>query len=259
MISQGAAMPDNDYRRFANLTFNDFRQLAVDKNLSRYEKIGFPDSYREGKEQAIFQDITRKLGNLSQRNQLVVDVGPGCSGLALMLIDLCRLQGHTLVLVDSPEMLDHLPNESFITKVPACYPRDCLWMFETYAGKVNTLLTYSVLHYVFAEGNVFEFVDRSLSLLTDGGEMLIGDVPNVSKRKRFFAAPNGVKFHQWFTGTDEVPSVEFNMLETGQIDDTVILSLIMRCRQSGFDAYWLPQADDLPMANRREDLLIRKP
>ena len=59
--------------------------------------------------------------------------------------------------------------------------------------------------------------------------------------------------------TDEIPEVNFNVLEPGQIDDAVILSIIMRCREAGFNAYWLRQADDLPMANRREDILIRKP
>lgn len=248
-----------NYGRFMNLSFEDFRKLAKDNSLSQHGKIGFPDPYREGKEESIFRDITDKLSNLSKNNQVVMDIGPGCSGLPVMLIDLCREQGHTLLLIDSQEMLDHLPDESFITKVPASYPRQCMWVFDKYAGQVNTILTYSVLHYVFAEGNVFEFLDRSLGLLADGGEMLIGDIPNISKRKRFFSSPSGIKFHQQFTGTDDVPAVTFNSLEVGQIDDAVIVSLILRCRQAGFDTYWLPQADDLPMANRREDILIRRP
>jgi len=249
----------DDYNRFKNLTFEDFRRMAQDNTLSQYEKIGFPNAYREGREERIFQDIARKLGNLSKKNQLVMDIGPGCSGLAFMLIDLCRGQGHALLLIDSQEMLDRLPDEPFITKVPAYYPSECLWLFDKYTGKVNVILTYSVLHYVFAEGNLFDFLDRSLSLLAEGGEMLIGDIPNIAKRKRFFNSSAGIKFHQQFTGTDEVPAVTFNTLEAGHIDDIVIASLILRCRQAGFDAYWLPQPDDLPMANRREDILIRKP
>ncbi len=252
-------MAEIDYDRFKNLTFEDFRRLAKTDTLSRYEKIGFPKAYREGREESIFKDITSKLGNLSKDSQIVIDIGPGCSGLPFMLIDLCRRQGHSLVLIDSREMLDHLPDEPFITKVPAYYPSECQWLFEKYAGRVNAILTYSVLHYVFAEGNVFEFLDRSLSLLAECGEMLIGDIPNISKRKRFFSSQSGIRFHQQFTGSDEAPAVTFNTLEAGQIDDALILSLILRCRHAGFDAYWLSQADELPMANRREDILIRRP
>jgi hypothetical protein len=249
----------NSQDKFRTLTFEGFRQLAQDDSLSRYEKIGFPDAYREGKEESIFRDITQKLSNLGRREQAVMDIGPGCSDLAFMLIDLCRRQGHTLILVDSGEMLAHLPNESFIVKVPAYYPNECAWLFEKYARQINVILTYSVLHYIFVEGNLFDFLDRSLGLLADGGEMLIGDIPNLSKRRRFFASPNGIAFHRHFTGTNEIPQVDFNALEPNQIDDAVFLAIISRCRNAGFDAYWLPQADDVPMANRREDVLIKKP
>jgi hypothetical protein len=242
-----------------HLTFEDFRRLAQDDALSQYEKIGFPNAYRQGKEESILRDIISKLSNLSQTNQLVIDIGSGCSGLAFMLIELCRQQQHNLLLIDSPEMLARLPDEPFITKVPAYFPNDCAWLFEQYVDQVNVILTYSVLHYVFDEGNLFDFLDRSLSLLANRGEMLIGDIPNISKRKRFFSSPAGIKFHQQFTSTDEVPPNTFNILEAGQIDDAVFLSIILRYRQAGFDAYWLPLGNDLPMANRREDILIRKP
>lgn len=252
-------MSMQDYSRFANLGFDDFRRLAADSSKSQFEKIGFPDAYRQGKEPIIFQDICHKLLNLGRRNQTVLDIGPGCSDLPRLMIDLCEQQGHTLVLVDSAEMLAHLPDAPFLTKVAARYPQECLWLFEKYARAVDVILTYSVLHYIFAEGNLFDFLDRSLALLADGGELLLGDIPNISKRKRFFSSPRGIEFHQNFTGTDEIPEMKFNQLEMGAIDDSVIASILLRSRGAGFDAYWLPQADELPMANRREDVLITKP
>ena len=115
-------MPSEDANRFRDLTFDDFKKLARDESLSQYEKIGFPNSYREGREHLILQDITRKLDNLSREHQTVMDIGPGCSGLAFMLIDLCREKGHRLILVDSPEMLAHLPDELFIAKAPRPIP-----------------------------------------------------------------------------------------------------------------------------------------
>ena len=251
-------MKSEDYKRFASLTFDDFRRMAQDDSLSIYEKIGFPNSYREGKEEQIFKDIETKLSHLGGREKIVLDVGPGCSRLPLMLIERCRAQGHTLLLVDSAEMLSRLPDESFIEKFPAYYPA-ADELFDRYTGKVDVILSYSVLHYVFAESNVWEFLDRSLALLADGGEMLIGDIPNISKRKRFFASRAGIEFHQAFTGTSEIPEVNFQHVESGHIDDAVVLSLVMRARAAGYDAYVLPQAEDLPMANRREDIFIRKP
>jgi len=248
-----------DLTRFKDLTFEDFRRLARDASLSPYEKIGFPNSYREGKEEDIFRDIVAKLPNLRKPSQTVVDIGPGCSGLATMLVELCRAQGHQLILIDSEEMLNHLPTAPFITKVLGAFPAACPALLDAYGGRVDVIITYSVFHYVFAEFNPYDFVDKAVGLLAPGGEMLIGDVPNISKRKRFFASATGIRFHQAFTGTNEIPSVQFNTLETGQIDDAAVLSVLLRCRSAGVDAYVVPQADDLPMANRREDILIKRP
>jgi len=102
-------------------------------------------------------------------------------------------------------------------------------------------------------------VDACLALLAPGGQLLIGDVPNVSKRKRFFASAAGVRAHQRFTGTDEAPAVAFNVPERAKIDDAVVFSVLARARAAGFDAFVVPQAADLPMANRREDILITRP
>jgi hypothetical protein len=224
-----------------------------------YEKIGFPSSYREGKEEAIFGDVTAKLPNLMKSGQVVVDIGPGCSELPQMLIDVCRERGHELVLLDSAEMLARLPDEPLVRKVAARFPNECVDVLNELRGRVNVLLTYSVLHYVFVEASVFEFVDRIVELLADGGEALIGDIPNVSKRKRFFRSPAGIVFHQEFMRTKDLPDVTFNCVEAGEIDDSVVLSLVARARAAGVDAYVLPQNPELPMANRREDLLLRKP
>lgn len=251
-------MDADKYKRFASLTFEDFRRLAGDDTLSRYEKIGFPDSYRAGKEALIFEDVLAKLPLLNTQAKLVLDIGPGCSELPLMLVELCRKNGHTLIQVDSEEMLAQLPEETFVQKIAAHYP-DCEGLFAEHRGKVDVCLAYSILHYVFAGANVWEFLDKSLELLAPGGEMLIGDIPNVSKRKRFFSSAGGVEFHQQFTGSTSLPEVAYNQIEHATIDDTVVLSLIMRARSQGFDAYVIPQAPPLPMANRREDILIRRP
>jgi hypothetical protein len=246
------------HKRFANLSFADFKRTAKDESLSGYEKIGFPDSYRKGKEKLIFQDIVGKLPSLLGKKKVVLDIGPGCSELPTMLIDLCRKNHHSLILVDSEEMLSQLPSGPFVRKVAGFYP-DCARLLKSYRKKIDVIITYSVAHYVFVESNLWDFLDTSLELLSDGGQMLIGDIPNVSKRKRFFSSAAGVKFHHEFTAAKEIPEIAFNTIERHHIDDAVVLGLLARARNSGFDAYLLPQERDLPMANRREDLLVRKP
>jgi hypothetical protein len=241
---------------WGSLDFAGFAKLAGDKRLSKYERIGFPDSYRAGFEEKIFADLRGKLPRLDERDRCVLDIGPGCSDLPAMLIELCRAQGHQLNLVDSTEMLAHLPDAPFIFKRPGLFPK-CQDDLADLRGEVDVIVCYSVLHYVFVDADVFAFMDAALELLAPGGQMLIGDIPNVSKRRRFFASEAGIAFHKKFTGTNTSPPVEPEI--HGQIDDAVLLRLLLRARLAGADAYLVPQNAALPMAHRREDLLVVKP
>src|SRR3954447_12510708 len=135
----------------SELTFDDFKKLAQNETLSSYGKIGFPDSYRSGKEELIFDDIRAKLPSLAASGKTVLEIGPGCSGPAAMMIDWCRERDHRLILVDSEEMLAHLPSAPFITKFSGRYPDQCKALFESYRGKVDAIVCYSVLHYIFVE------------------------------------------------------------------------------------------------------------
>jgi hypothetical protein len=59
--------------------------------------------------------------------------------------------------------------------------------------------------------------------------------------------------------TTDDPIVEFNRLDPGAIDDASLLGLMSRGRAMGFDTYLMPQPEGLPLANRREDLLVVRP
>jgi hypothetical protein len=244
---------------FNELTFDKFRELAQSEQLSHHEKVGFPNDYREGREELIFADILAKLGSLDGEGKTVLEIGPGCSRLPMLMAVVCKERGHTLHLVDSPEMLALLPDEVSISKWPGRYPGEVDALFTKLNGSVDTIIAYSVIQYVFAEGNLWDFLDRTLSLLADGGEILLGDIPNITMRKRFFTSVAGAQSHRKYTGRDELPEVRFSQLEPGQMDDSVVLAILSRARAQGFHAWVVPQREGLPMANRREDILIRRP
>ena len=249
-------MSHQHIKRFENLTYDDFRRMAADESLSPTERVGFPDAYREGKEAAIFADITAKLQAFGAPQRTVVDIGPGCSALPHMLIDLCGRTRSELILVDSAEMLAQLPDRPFVRKLPGHFPDEVT--LDEYVAAADAVLVYSVLHYIVAEGALWPFLERALALLTSGGRMLLGDIPNVSKRARFFTSEAGIAFHRAFMGDDSLPDVRPNN-EAAKIEDALVLEVVRRVRARGFDAYIVPQAADLPMANRREDILIVRP
>ena len=245
---------------FDDLNYDSFRELAKNSDLSKYEKIGFPDGYRSNFEEKILADISTKLPALLSEKSVILDIGCGCSDLPQLLMKQATSLSQELILVDSKEMLDLLPSveNSNTTKVSAKFP-NCDNLLLNLSERVNAILVYSVLQYVFNEGNIFDFLDKSLALLAPGGRMLIGDIPNISMRKRFFLSARGVSHHQQFTNSSDLPVITFNLIEPNQIDDSVVIAILSRARAAGFHGYVLPQSEELPMANRREDILLIRP
>jgi hypothetical protein len=249
----------SDFERFKNLSFGDFKKLAKDDSLSIYQKIGFPDDYRKGKESDIFQDIHQKMAfDIDAKNKVLLDIGPGCSELPLMILEFCAQNGHQALLVDSKEMLSQLPSQDGVYKYEGYFPDDVPQLIHEYQGKVDYIIAYSVFHYVFYNTCIYKFIDRALSLLKPGGKFLIGDIPNISKRNRFFLTEKGINFHKEFTRTNTMPEIKNLQQDPAQIDDGLLMGIMQRYRGSGFDCYLLPQIPGLPMENRREDLLICK-
>ena len=77
---------ENKIEKLSDLDFNKFKSLAIDESLSRYEKIGFFNHFREGKEAQIWDDILSKVSTLNHSQSRILDIGPGCSDLPFMLL-----------------------------------------------------------------------------------------------------------------------------------------------------------------------------
>ena len=237
------------------MTFNTFKELAANQELSKYERIGFPDNYRDGYENSIFENISSIL-QLDRKNLCVFDIGCGCSELPNLIINNAKNNNHTLFMIDSNEMLSYLPENKYINKIPLKFPDEI--KLDKYQNKVDAIILYSVLQHVILEMNPFYFIDKAVNLLKDGGRFLIADIPNISKRNRFFASTTGAKFHKKFTQTNTIPTYQFNMLVEDKVDDSLIFAILSRYRNAGLETYLLEQPNNLPMSNRREDILIVK-
>lgn len=243
------------YDKYKRLTFDDFRKLAEEPGLSPYERIGFLEEYRAPYDDAILRNIASKLPELDAKGKTIADIGCGCSPLTSAIIDRCEKNGNRLLLIDSAEILSNLPDKPFVEKFPVRFP-DAPELFDKHGEKVDAVLVYSVMHHVFLEANVFDFIDKALALLSENGKLFIGDIPNVSKRKRFLSTSRGKAFHREYMQTSTDPEVSFTGIEHELIDDGVVMGILQRYRGFGFETYLLPQPGDLPMPNRREDILI---
>ena len=241
-------------------TYEGFKNLASRSNISKFEKIGFPDSYRDGHEFAICEDIVEKLQLIIKKNQELLDIGSGCSDLPAHLLRIAQENNHSLTLLDSEEMHQNLSMavRSRTKQVNAQFP-DCPEFIDEHQGSFDSILCYSVIQYPFLESSIFKFLDSMLVLLKPGGRLLIGDIPNLSMKKRFLSSSSGKEFHKQYFGQDSQVDINWSSIGFDKMDDSVVIALIMRARTAGFHAYLVPQSENLPLSNRREDILIVKP
>jgi 2-polyprenyl-3-methyl-5-hydroxy-6-metoxy-1,4-benzoquinol methylase len=247
----------NSKNPYARITFNEFKQRASNPILSKYEKIGFPDDYRKNSEMNIFHDLSQKL-ELGRKNITIADIGCGCSDLAHLLIKNSENLSQQLLMIDSQEMLDHLPNQKFVNKINGKFP-DCYNEVKKISETIDVIIVYSVMQHIILDSNPFNFIDKALELLKPQGMLLLGDLPNNSKRNRFFMSEKGIETHKNFCRDNLKPLPIVNFPHTYEtIDDGMILGILMRYRGLGFETYLLPQPESLPMSNRREDILIVK-
>lgn len=263
-MSDGSEIVSKSHQKLSSLnvddwSYCDFEQHALEDDLSMYEKIGFPNEYRKGKERVIFNDILSKIDNLKLEERIVFDIGAGCTDLPQFLIDHCVERDNELYLFDNENMLSHLNIGKNVKKVFGEFPNSFEDDLPAFQNSVDVIICYSVIQYIYSDGNIWKFIDTCLECLATGGEFLIGDIPNLSMRKRFFNGETGKQNHRMFTGKDEDPPLRYNFIEKGKMDDSVIIAIISRARAQGFQAWVVPQNASLPMANRREDIVIKKP
>lgn len=240
------------------MTYEIFKEFAKDEMLSKYEKIGFPDNYRKGFEVDIFKNISEVL-KLEREGINICDIGCGCSDLPNLIISNAIKRNQKLFLIDSKEMLDQIDyrfiNDNII-RLPGRFPNEI--NISEFEERIDAIIIYSVLQHIILEYNPFYVLDKAVKMLKEGGRLLIGDIPNISKRNRFFASEEGLKYHQNFTKTKTKPEYKFNVLYEDKIDDSLIFSILMRYRYAGYETYLLEQPNNLPLSNRREDILIVK-
>jgi hypothetical protein len=246
------------YQRFAALRFDDYQQTARNEALTPNERSGFPEHYRQGAESAIIKDIVAKLPALTGERLMVADIGCGATPLTLAIGELCRTHGHELLLVDGAEVLAQLPNRPGVTKLASRFP-ELAANHEQLSGRYDAVIVYSVIQVTFLEGSTCPLCDALLGLLLprrtgpDRGPPEPVAAPSVSGRRcRTRLSP---RVHL----DDEEPDLSWPALPAPEPDDAVVIGLLSRARAAGSHAWVMPQAPGLPMANRREDLVLEQP
>ena len=219
-----------------------------------------------GKEPLILADIISKL-RLSA-GMRVLDLGCGCGGLTIEIINAAKNIGLKLDLFDIDPVINKLKsflNEGQLNSIKllsGVFPEDSNAIFDQY--HYDAILCYSVVQYT---SKPKLFIKSAVELLNPLGRLLIGDLPNVNKKGRFLCSSYGREFESKYRGVNskELPlysdHIDFFKRSTGQnkaINDKLVTEILHEYRTSGFNTYIMTQPLDLPCSYTREDLLIER-
>lgn len=214
-------------------------------------------------EPLIIQDVISKLE--IGREDRVLEIGCGLGTILLPLAFIAK----KVYGIDHPDIISRLKQQPINANC-------CLiagnWLKDEFSiADISKIIIYSVLHYMNSAEEAFQFIEKALSYLPSGGRVLIGDIPNEDKKRRFNVSEKGILFNQeWekqkskFITSDERAINEIALLYKSEMEseikpsDEMVFSIMRHFRELGHETYLLPQLGCLPFGNTREDILIIK-
>ena len=125
--------------------------------------------------------------------------------------------------------------------------------------KISDFMKYSPLKYIFNEKGFYKNLNLLFSKLNPGGQIIIGDIPNSSMRKRFFLSNNGLRFHKAHYPQEKIPKFLFADNNKSLMNDTHVFKILKTARSFGYHAWVVSQDSRMPFYNRREDIIIERP
>ena len=247
-------------------TINRYTSLLQQEEIDLAQSVGRHKKHL-GLAEKIWDDISNKLS--ISPNKSFLDIGCGFGELTLYCMKSSIDFELSLHLIDIPEVVRKIKSEMLINT-----PKNTVFwegVFPDVANKkefptgFDLILAYSVIHYT---DEPEKFIEKAVSLLNDGGHLLLGDIPNVNKKGRFLSSSFGRKFEAEYRKVDvsDLPIYEnhHDFLErcnnqNKRINDNLVCITIDKYRKAGYQVYVMPQQASLPFSYTREDILISKP
>lgn len=236
----------------SEISFKNYELLARKSSAKNIEVAG-RYGFQKNAEKKIINDVKAKID--LNGNDSLLDIGCGPGNILIPLSKYCKNSTgidntgsiSRLSMADRDKRIQTIVGNFLELKLPK--------------ASFSKIIIYSVIQYLENDDQVFEFINAALNLLSPGGRLLVGDLPNADKKMRFTNSSFGKKIsNEWAKSISIIPqSPSVNALEDKKmvsINDSLILSLIKHGHKLGYETYLLPQPSTLPFGNTREDLLF---
>jgi cyclopropane fatty-acyl-phospholipid synthase-like methyltransferase len=234
----------NNYGKIAKLSNSQNNYLAL---LGRGRKTSSTLKKR------IFRDIRSKID--LKKNDKILDIG--CAD--------CEITKYYKKYTPHIDAIDH---KEIVKKCKKkynfinFYEGSFLRANNFYNNKYDKIVAYSVVSCLSNISEFHQFVKKAIRLLNPGGRLLIGDIPNVSKKNRFKKSPFFTKIDSIWNKKKKIDknspfkdlSVDNRLLK---LDDLKLIKIIKKYNSKNTEMYYLNQ-DNLYLSNTRIDLLVKK-
>jgi 2-polyprenyl-3-methyl-5-hydroxy-6-metoxy-1,4-benzoquinol methylase len=212
-------------------------------------------SFQKKSERKIYQDILEKL----QLKETDTCLDIGCS-VGANLLPLSRKVKH-ITGIDNINVINILKNRLKSNNTLLISGN---FLTHDFKKKYDKIILYSVLHVFKNKKQAYLVVNKILTLLKTGGKILIGDLPNVSLKKKILKSKTGKIFiNKWNKQNrkthEDIKAQNIlakNLNYSLVIDDKFIIDLLKYLRKKNLNAYVFPQKKDLPFGHTREDIVI---
>ena len=241
-------MTINSLENFYSNLINNNKSIVLESGRYKFQR---------NEEKKILPEIIKNL-NLNKNDKLI-DIGCGSGSITMHI----SKKVNTVTAVDFPKILDALKARSKKKKIKNINYISGNFVNLKIQKKFNKILVYSVIHYMRDLNQLKILIRKMLKITLPNGKILLGEVPNISKKKRFLNSKIGKKIDQSFKVDVErlnkkyPKSMNLNN-KFISIDDKDLSSIIFYCNKLGADAYILPIENGLPFCNTRVNILIKK-
>ena len=241
-------MTINSLENFYSNLINNNKSIVLESGRYKFQR---------NEEKKILPEIIKNL-NLNKNDKLI-DIGCGSGSITMHI----SKKVNTVTAVDFPKILDALKARSKKKKIKNINYISGNFLNLKIQKKFNKILVYSVIHYMRDLNQLKILIRKMLKITLPNGKILLGEVPNISKKKRFLNSKIGKKIDQSFKVDVErlnkkyPKSMNLNN-KFISIDDKDLSSIIFYCNKLGADAYILPIENGLPFCNTRVNILIKK-
>ena len=237
-----------NYQNASNKSYID----AIDGKKDSSRRGGRLKEHKNS-EKKIFSDIKKKLD--LKRNDNLIDIGCGAGPVCDYMVKYAKKNKINLTLNDIPEVIRFLKKRYKKNKNIKYLSGE--FQKQKIKKRFNKVLCYSVIQ---CTNNPKVFFNEILNIVSDQSSILIGDIPNTSKKKRFLTSKFGKKFEEKRI-KKKINNINKYLKENKQnnlINDELIKEFLIKFKKKGFNFFILRQDSKLPFSYTREDILVEK-